>query len=112
MCTETFNEQLEFIGADPETSPYVRLWQSVLVIALSDAMQLGSPLRYRRHEARDAIRWIVHGGGDFIEVCSNAGVEHTVFKNAALKLLEKKLGRTLLGSVIAPHVSWGAKQSE
>ena len=76
----------------------------VLVSAISDAMQLESPLKYRRNEARDAIRWLVHGGADFEEVCINAGIEHTIFKKAALELLEKRLGRTLLGSVIAQHV--------
>jgi len=108
MSTEIFDLHaeggLEFVDCEFETDPYTRLWKAVLVSAISDAMQLESPLRYRRNEARDAIRWLVHGGADFEEVCINAGIEHTIFKKAALELLEKRLGRTLLGSVIAQHV--------
>jgi hypothetical protein len=108
MCTEIYDIEMAYASEDPETDACKRLWMAVLVTAISDAMQLGSPLRFRRHEARDAIRWIVHGGQDFVEVCSNAGVEHTKFKNAALEHIEAKLGGTLLRSVIAPHVSpWG-----
>jgi hypothetical protein len=108
MSTEIFDQHaeggLEFVDGDIETDPYHRLWKSVLVSAISDAMQLESPLKYRRNEARDAIRWLVHGGADFEEVCVNAGIEHTVFKKAALELLEKRLGLNLLGTVIAQHV--------
>ena len=104
MSTEIFEDETESVDGDYETDPCTRLWKAVLATAISDAMQLKSPLKYRRNEARDAIRWMVHGGADFEEVCINAGIEHSVFKKMALEHLESRLGRNLLGSVIAQHV--------
>lgn len=58
------------ISRDP--SPERRLWASVLMRALDDAIGLAEGI-YWRLEMNRALNWI--GSKDFREVCSLAGVE-------------------------------------
>jgi len=58
------------------TSPEVRLWRSVLQLALED-------MRYQSEQAR-IVQWLMTD--DFITVCSLAGIDPDAFIKYALQI--------------------------
>jgi hypothetical protein len=63
-----------------------QLWTAVIVQALRDAVRIqryGERPRNDLH-AKQAWDWVVHGGRDFVEVCSLAGIDPGRVKDALL----------------------------
>lgn len=62
-------------------SPRRLLWVKVMLLAINDAAYTGSDTR-KRMERDFAQRWFLHGGSDFNEVCSLAGLEPEAVQRA------------------------------
>ena len=78
-------------------SPYLALWQTVLLTAIEDAL-LAERRTYNRAK-RDADRWIRGGAKDFRAVCSCAGFDPDHVRDAYLagriRVDEARVGRRI-----------------
>lgn len=79
-------------------TPEKRLWQQVVLQAVLDATHANdgenSPEQFRA--TRDARRWIEGNGRDYQRVCSLAGIDHEMIRDAFMagRINRKALRKT------------------
>lgn len=78
------------------TTTEQRLWQTVLIQAINDALQDDPYSPENRRAKVAAIRWLDGGGRDFRDVCALAGFDHDYvwasWKCGRLSRVKSKLG--------------------
>ena len=93
--------------------PEVALWYNVLSQAVTDSLKLESKNKYKRIDAIDAIRWLLHDGRDYETVCCRANVDPVVLRRLLWPWLHERFPFALReGRIVSPTTKLKRKTEE
>jgi hypothetical protein len=98
------DDAVDVVDEEPPVNEYVRLWRSVIVQAVRDAITADHPVGYRHHYSatvlsavvnipliRDKARtWLLGNSRDFVDVCCMADLDPDMVRSAARGLLSNE----------------------